>query len=165
MHAEFEDYVKIFPNNLIKYNIDQLANDFFNRVDNIHTKHCVQWHGEYLYLTLVEDSNTCTYVANQIIALTIPSLELEYRSDAHNTTINIEAALSFIIHNNTPESQYSNEYFINYRDAIAGIVEGEKLWSEDSNCMQKFRQCVTRNRLNVSTNTHGHFFNNYYAND
>ena len=152
-HEKFKEYVRTFPNNSIEYNMDKLANDFFKRVDDIHAKHFAQWRDKYLHLALAGDIIPARYLANWILALPNPSLPLEYFSAVHKTTINVEAALSFLKLNNTPESQRSKQYFINHRDAIIEIAEGKELWSEDSDCMRKFRQYVKNNWLIVSTNT------------
>ena len=152
-HEKFKEYVRTLPNNSIEYNMDKLANHFFKRVDAIHTKHFSQWRDKHLHLALAGDIIPARYLANWILALPNPSLPLEYFSAVHKTTINVEAALSFLKLNNTPESQRSIQYFINHRDAIIEIAEGKELWSEDSDCMRKFRQYVKNNWLTVNTNT------------
>ena len=152
-HDKFKEYVRTFPNNSIEYNMDKLANDFFKRVDAIHTKHFSQWRDKYLHLALAGDVIPARYLANWILGLPNPSLPLQYFLTVHKTTIDVEAALSFLTLNNSPETQRSNQYFLNHRDAIIEIAEGKELWSEDSDCMRKFRQYVKNNWLIVSTNT------------
>ena len=152
-HEQFKEYVRTFPNNSIEYNMDKLANDFFKRADAIHTKHFSQWRDKYLHLALAGDSLPARYLANWILERPTLSLPLEYSSSVHKTTINVNAAFAFLKVNNTPESQRSHQYFVDHRDAIIEMAEGKDLWSEESDCMRKFRQYVKNNWLTVSTNT------------
>ena len=53
-NAKFRDFVVMFPNNSTEYTIDKLVEDFFKRVNTIHTKHFAQRRDKYLQLALLD---------------------------------------------------------------------------------------------------------------
>ena len=133
------DFVRMFPNHSTEYTIDKLVEDFFKRVNTIHTKKFTQWCDKYLHLALTGDCVPTRYLANWILGCPFCSLPIEYVSSKYKTTINIVDAITFLCQNNTPENQLQKEYFIDHRAAIELIADGKDLWTETSKCMQNFR--------------------------
>ena len=63
-NAKFRNFVRIFPNNSTEYTIDKLVEDFFKRMNTIHTKYLAQWRDKYLQLVLAKDYIPSRYLAN-----------------------------------------------------------------------------------------------------
>ena len=150
-HTKFSTFISHFPENE-HYKSDNLAADFFDRVNDRYSKHFDQWHHKYLHLALGGDSIPSTYISRWILGLDLPTGQ--YVSTNHKTIIDVAAMGTFLTSGTTPIQIQGKAFFQLHCDAINQISEGVKSWDgEGSESVQTFRIYINAYWHIIPTNT------------
>ena len=152
---EFNKFKSQFPREQDDYTMDDLAKNFFNRVEDRFHKHFSQWQDKHLHLMLGGEHEPAMYLARWLLGKSQPTGEATtYTSKKHGRIINLSAMITFLTKNKQPDEVRSKEFFLHHKPAIEELASGEKIRDENaSECMKLFFKYVKENFFTVATNT------------